>query len=97
MFGNLIPEFPEIEIGAHLHTRPDDWLEKVESAYENGCRRFDGTIRGVGGCPMAQNHLVGNMPSENLIAFAREKNLPIGLNLDYYFDAMKIAGTEVFV
>lgn len=97
LFSRLIPANPAIEIGAHFHTTPDTWLEKVEAAYKNGCRRFDGTIRGVGGCPMAQNHLVGNMPSENLIAFARERNLPIGLNLDYYFDAMKIAGTEVFV
>jgi len=87
----------DIRIFQLSDTTPDTWLEKVSTAYENGCRRFDGTIRGVGGCPMAQNHLVGNMPSENLIAFAREKNLPIGLNLDYYFDAMKIAGTEVFV
>jgi len=97
LFSQLIPTNPAIEIGAHFHTTPDTWLEKVTAAYDSGCRRFDGTIRGVGGCPMAQNHLVGNMPSENLIAFAREKELPIGLNLDYYFDAMKIAGTEVFV
>ena len=97
LFSRLIPANPAIEIGAHFHTTPDTWLEKVSTAYENGCRRFDGTIRGVGGCPMAQNHLVGNMPSENLIAFARERNIPIGLNLEYYFDAMKIAGTEVFV
>ena len=97
LFSRLIPANPTIEIGAHFHTTPDTWLEKVAAAYEHGCRRFDGTIRGVGGCPMAQNHLVGNMPSENLIAFARERQLDIGLNLDYYFDAMKIAGTEVFV
>ena len=92
LFKNLIPTNPDIEIGAHFHTTPDTWEEKVASAYENGCRRFDGTIRGFGGCPMAQNKLVGNMPSENLITFARERNIETGLNLDSYFDAMKIAG-----
>ena len=91
LFNDLIPSNPDIEIGAHFHTTPDTWEEKVATAYENGCRRFDGTIRGFGGCPMAQNKLVGNMPSENLIAFARERKIETGLNLDNYFDAMKIA------
>ena len=97
LFGELIPNNPSLEIGAHFHTTPDTWLEKVATAYESGCRRFDGTISGYGGCPMAQNHLVGNMPSEHLISFARERQIDIGLNLDYYFDAMKIANTEIFL
>ncbi len=92
LFKNLIPANPNIEIGAHFHTTPDTWEEKIVSAYENGCRRFDGTIRGFGGCPMAQNELVGNMPSENLVTFARERNIATGLNLENYFDAMKISG-----
>jgi len=92
LFKNLIPANPNIEIGAHFHTTPDTWEEKVASAYDNGCCRFDGTIRGFGGCPMAQNKLVGNMPSENLISFAKDRNVETGLNLDRYFDAMKIAG-----
>jgi len=91
LFSNLIPANPNIEIGAHFHTTPDTWEEKIMSAYESGCRRFDGTIKGFGGCPMAQNKLVGNMPSENLITFARERNIPTGLDMDNYFDAMKIA------
>ena len=92
LFKNLVPSNPTIEIGAHFHTTPDTWEEKVLSAYESGCRRFDGTIRGFGGCPMAQNKLVGNMPSENLINFARERDIETGLDLDCYFDAMKISG-----
>ena len=92
LFKDLIPSNPTIEIGAHFHTTPDTWEEKVLSAYESGCRRFDGTIRGFGGCPMAQNKLVGNMPSENLINFARERDIETGLDLDCYFDAMKISG-----
>ncbi len=91
LFKDLIPANPTIEIGAHFHTTPTTWEEKVAAAYESGCKRFDGTIRGFGGCPMAQNKLVGNMPSENLIAFAKEKNIPTGLDLDKYFVAMKIA------
>lgn len=92
LFNNLIPSNPNIEIGAHFHTTPDTWEEKIVSAYESGCRRFDGTIRGLGGCPMAQNKLVGNMPSENLVSFAKERSIEIGLDLDSYYDAMKIAG-----
>lgn len=92
LFNNLIPANPNIEIGAHFHTTPDTWEEKIIAAYESGCRRFDGTIRGFGGCPMAQNNLVGNMPSENLVSFAKERSIEIGLDLDSYYDAMKIAG-----
>jgi len=61
------------------------------SAYENGCRRFDGVIKGYGGCPMAQDSLVGNMPSENLIEFALNKEQGINLNLDAYQEAMIVA------
>src|SRR5690625_2698216 len=69
LFSNLIPEFPEIEFGAHLHTTPDSWHEKVDAAYNAGCRRFDGAIRGFGGCPMAKDELTGNMPTEKLLSF----------------------------
>ena len=92
LFKNLIPANSNIEIGAHFHTTQDTWEEKIVAAYENGCRRFDGTIRGYGGCPMAQNKLVGNMPSENLVAFAKDRNIATGLDLDSYYDAMKISG-----
>lgn len=91
LFSNLIPEHPNVEIGAHFHTTPDTWEEKVLSAWENGCRRFDGTIGGLGGCPMAQNKLVGNMPSEQLIWFATERSIPINLNLEKYGECRRIA------
>ena len=94
LFKELIPAYPTIEIGAHFHTTPYTWLEKVESAYQSGCRRFDGTIRGIGGCPMAQDDLVGNMPSEHLITFAKDRDIEIHLNLEKYANAMKIA-TEI--
>ncbi|MEM7162166.1 MAG: hydroxymethylglutaryl-CoA lyase [Bacteroidota bacterium] len=91
LFGNLIPEFPDIEIGAHLHTRPDDWLEKVDSAYNSGCRRFDGAIKGFGGCPMAQDDLVGNMPMENMVQYFNNKNIETGIDREAFGRALEMA------
>lgn len=69
LFSSLIPKYPEIEFGAHLHTTPDKWFEKVDAAYKAGCRRFDGAIQGFGGCPMAKDDLTGNMPTEKLLSY----------------------------
>ena len=69
LFSNLIPKYPEIEFGAHLHTTPDKWFEKIDAAYKAGCRRFDGAIQGFGGCPMATDNLTGNMPTEKLLSY----------------------------
>lgn len=69
LFSNLIPKYPEIEFGAHLHTIPEKWFEKVDAAYKAGCRRFDGAIQGFGGCPMAKDDLTGNMPTEKLLSY----------------------------
>ncbi len=79
LFSNLITALPTIEFGAHLHTHPHNWEEKIKAAHENGCNRFDGAMRGYGGCPMANDDLVGNMPTENLIRHFKN-DLP-GLNL----------------
>ena len=69
LFSNLIPSYPAIEFGDHLHTTPDSWFDKIDAAYKAGCRRFDGAIQGFGGCPMATNHLTGNMPTEKLLSY----------------------------
>ena len=69
LFSNLIPKYPEIEFGAHLHTTPTTWHEKVDAAYKAVRRRFDGAIQGFGGCPMAKDELTGNMPTEKLISY----------------------------
>lgn len=69
LFSNLIPAYPKLEFGAHLHTTPDKWFEKIDSAYKAGCRRYDGTIQGFGGCPMATDKLTGNMPTEKLLSY----------------------------
>ena len=69
LFSSLIPKYPQIEFGAHLHTTPNKWFEKVDSAYKAGCRRFDGAIKGYGGCPMAKDELTGNMPTEKMLSY----------------------------
>jgi len=73
LFSNLIPLYPTIEFGAHLHTTPDKWFEKVNAAYKSGCVRFDGAIMGLGGCPMAKDELTGNMPTEKLLSYFTTK------------------------
>ena len=73
LFSNLIPKYPKIEFGAHLHTTPEKWFEKIDAAYNAGCRRFDGAIQGFGGCPMARDVLTGNMPTEKLVSYFTSK------------------------
>jgi len=73
LFSNLIPKYPQIEFGAHLHTTPNTWFEKVDAAYKAGCKRFDGAIQGFGGCPMAKDDLTGNMPTEKLLSYFTSK------------------------
>ena len=82
LFQNLIMSYPSIEFGAHFHTTKDRWKEKIDAAYQNGCRRFDGTIKGYGGCPMAKDDLVGNMPTEKLISYFKD-------DLDFNLDELK--------
>ncbi|WP_068598949.1 beta/alpha barrel domain-containing protein [Vaginella massiliensis] len=91
LFNNLIPAYPEIEFGAHFHTVYDYWYEKVDAAYATGCRKFDGAIKGLGGCPMAKSDMVGNMPTEKLINYATEKNEDLGLNLLHFESAWNVA------
>ena len=94
LFSNLIPKYPKIEFGAHLHTTPDTWFEKVDAAYKAGCHRFDGAIKGYGGCPMAKDDLTGNMPTEKLLSYftAEKANTnchPISFEIAYN-EALKI-------
>lgn len=91
LFSNLIPAFNDVEFGAHLHTTPDTWKEKVEAAYNAGCRRFDGAIKGFGGCPMATDKLTGNMPTENMISYFEEKNIKTELDLNAFSRSVTLA------
>lgn len=77
LFSNLIPRYPSLEIGAHLHTTPSSWEEKVAAAAVSGCRRFDGALGGYGGCPMARDELTGNMPTEKLVEYFGADSLGI--------------------
>jgi hydroxymethylglutaryl-CoA lyase len=80
LFKYLIPPYPDVEFGAHLHTQPHNWLSKIDAAYKSGCKRFDSAIKGYGGCPMAKDDLTGNMATENLIQYF--DNLKVDLQLD---------------
>ncbi len=80
LYSNLIPLYPKIEFGAHLHTHPKTWFEKVDAAFNSGCMRFDGAIKGYGGCPMAKDELTGNMPTEKLVSYFLSKNAKTNLN-----------------
>ena len=92
LFSTLIPELKDVEFGAHLHTTPDKWEEKVKAAYDSGCRRFDSAIKGFGGCPMASDKLTGNMPTENLISYFKANNIPFSLDQQAFKNAMILAG-----
>lgn len=87
LFSSLVPEFSGIEFGGHFHTTADSWREKVVAAYENGCRRFDGAIRGYGGCPMAKDDLTGNMATENLIEYLGGIGVNLGLDMGEFLKA----------
>ncbi|MBT8323332.1 MAG: hydroxymethylglutaryl-CoA lyase, partial [Eudoraea sp.] len=80
LFSELIPRYPDIEFGAHLHTPPSTWHEKVDAAFSGGCRRFDGAIQGFGGCPMAKDELTGNMPTEKMLSYFTANKIDTGVN-----------------
>ncbi|MEO1436600.1 MAG: hydroxymethylglutaryl-CoA lyase [Bacteroidota bacterium] len=92
LFGNLIPPYPDVEFGAHLHTPPHNWEEKVHAAYQSGCRRFDSAIKGYGGCPMAKDDLTGNMATENVISYLRDYE-DLGMDYDLFIEAMQLSGS----
>lgn len=96
LFSALLPELKDIEIGAHLHTTPDKWEEKVDAAYKSGCKRFDAAILGFGGCPMASDKLTGNMPTENLLGYLMKNNIPVSIDINAFNEAMR-AAKEVFL
>lgn len=97
IFTYLIPKYNSVEFGAHFHTMTTQWLEKVDTAYVAGCMRFDGAIGGYGGCPMAKDELVGNMPTEKLISYFQKKKALNGYNLlafeSCYNQAMELFDT----
>lgn len=95
LFSNLIPVYPQIEFGAHFHTIPELWEEKLKAAFESGCIRFDGAIYGYGGCPMAKDDLTGNMPTEHLISFFKNRGLINHIDLNHFSKAL-INAKQIF-
>lgn len=96
LFSNLIPLFPDVEFGAHLHTQPHTWEEKIAAAHSAGCLRFDAAIKGYGGCPMAKDDLTGNMPTENLLYYFDTNGIDCALDKDEFINAL-VVSNEVFV
>jgi hydroxymethylglutaryl-CoA lyase len=95
LFKDLTMAYPRVEFGVHFHSHPEKWRDKIESAYNAGCRRFDSAVKGFGGCPMAKDELVGNIATENLIAFFEEKNEKLGLDINAFQKAIDMA-PEIF-
>ena len=95
LFSNLIPAYPEVEFGAHLHTTPSSWHEKVDAAFKAGCRRFDGAVQGFGGCPMAKDELTGNMPTEKMLSYFTASKVDTGINW-MFFESAHNKATELF-
>ena len=84
----LCTQFPQTELGIHLHAPPDAWYDKIEAAYLSGCKRFDTALKGYGGCPMAKDELTGNIATENLISYLKSQNEPLYLDYDKLQEAM---------
>jgi hydroxymethylglutaryl-CoA lyase len=92
----LVDSLPNIEIGVHLHSTAINWKEKVAAALQAGCKRFDGALKGIGGCPMADDELVGNMDTELMIPYFKQQELLNGLNEDALTECSKMAA-EIFI
>ena len=89
-------KYPQIEFGLHLHTHPKNWKDKVDISLNSGCIRLDGAIQGFGGCPMASDNLIGNMPTEKIISYCEEKNINTGINSLKFESAYNYA-SEIFL
>jgi hydroxymethylglutaryl-CoA lyase len=92
----LINHFPDVEVGVHLHSRPDNWEKKLDAAVQAGCQRFDGALKGIGGCPMANDELVGNVNTELMIGYFKQHKLLDNLNKDALQESLELA-SEIFV
>jgi hydroxymethylglutaryl-CoA lyase len=95
LFKNLIPAYPQLQIGAHLHTQPHNWREKIHAAFTHGCMRFDAAMKGFGGCPMAKDDLTGNMATENLISYFTETNQKLDIDFQQFIRSLSMAN-DVF-
>jgi len=99
VFGEIFSEITHADIGFHLHTTGHNWYEKVDAAYSRGCRRFDGVMSGLGGCPMAGYELVGNLNTRNLVEYCDHNNIPLNIDRDAfdkaYYEAVKTFSSTI--
>jgi len=95
IFNSVLKNHTNIEFGAHLHSDPISWYDKIDSAFHAGCRRFDGAIKGFGGCPMASNRLVGNMPTEKILSYLNTKKISNNVN-SLRFESCYNQSLEIF-
>lgn len=91
LFSAVSKQFPLTEMGVHLHSTPDTSRVKIEAAYTGGCRRFDGALRGFGGCPMAKEELVGNVATETIVSFFEDQNIPLNLDKKTFSEALSLS------
>ncbi|WP_276134141.1 hydroxymethylglutaryl-CoA lyase [Polluticoccus soli] len=96
IFKHLVPEFSDVNIGAHFHSTARTWEEKIQTAYDNNCLRFDSAMKGIGGCPMADDELVGNIATENIVNWAERNNIPLSLDMQAFNEALLMAA-KVFI
>lgn len=96
IFRQLIPAFPDVSIGAHFHASFDNWEEKINAAYNAGCTRYDSAIKGIGGCPMAKDELVGNIATENVLGWCDKNDIYPDINRQAFDEALAIAN-RIFV
>jgi hydroxymethylglutaryl-CoA lyase len=96
IFKHLVPEFKDINIGAHFHSTYTTWEEKIQTAYNNGCLRFDSALKGSGGCPMAEDELVGNIATENIVNWCERNDIPLNLDMQAFNEALLMAA-KVFM
>jgi len=92
IFDTMFKEWPDIEFGLHIHTTSKDWYEKIEAAWNSGCRSYDGVLNGIGGCPMTGYEMLGNLNTLNLLKFIRDKHITTSLNEEALGEALMVAG-----
>ncbi len=96
IFDNLVPEFSNMTIGAHFHSTPQSWEEKIQAAWNHGCLRFDSALKGIGGCPMAKDDLVGNIATEHILEWCDRNNIALQLDREAFRQSMTIA-SSIFI
>lgn len=95
LFTSLTQQYPDVELGAHLHSTPSTARGKIEAAYRAGCRRFDGAMKGYGGCPMAKDELVGNLATETIVAYLDSQGVSTNLSKEEFGESLRMAD-EIF-